>query len=120
MVSWLISHYKHTEWVREMEKNDPDFFGLISYSTTYDSLFLFVIIIGFYEMLTKPSWFKTLIRILLVSIVLGTFFSGHIPIDGFYFGVYNTACFCAVVAIPLILFQIGKQGLDKKAIETDI
>jgi hypothetical protein len=71
-------------------------------------------------MLTKPSWFKTLIRILLACIIIGTSLSKYIPIDDFYFGTYNTAWFCAVVAVPLILFQIGKQGLDKKAIETDI
>ncbi|WP_147404360.1 hypothetical protein [Aquimarina sp. AD1] len=98
-----------------MEKTDPDFFGLICYNITYDSLFLFVFIIGFYEMLTKPSWFKNLIRIFLVCIILGAEFSGFIPIDQFYFGVYNTAWFSAVVAFILALWKILRNADEKWA-----
>ncbi|AXT54610.1 hypothetical protein D1815_02160 [Aquimarina sp. AD1] len=111
----LKHHSEHIEWVKEMEKTDPDFFGLICYNITYDSLFLFVFIIGFYEMLTKPSWFKNLIRIFLVCIILGAEFSGFIPIDQFYFGVYNTAWFSAVVAFILALWKILRNADEKWA-----
>jgi len=49
----------------------------------------------------------------LVCIVLGTQFSGFFPIDDFYFGVYNTAWFSAVVAFILILVKFGKFGFEK-------
>ena len=104
----LKHHFEHLKWAEEMEKTNPEFFGLICYNTTYISLFFFVFIIGFYETLTKTSWLKTIIRILLVCIILGTRFSNFIPIEQFYYGVYNTAWFSAIVAIVLILFRIGK------------
>ena len=109
----LKHHYEHIKWTEKMEKTDPEIFGLIYYNTTYTSLFIFVFIIGLYEMLTKPSWFKTVIRIFLVCIILGTTFSDFIPIDQFYFGVYNTAWFSAIVAIVLILVRIGKYSFGK-------
>ncbi|OAB79045.1 hypothetical protein [Cochleicola gelatinilyticus] len=109
----LKHHYEHIKWTEEMKKTDPELFGLICYNTTYTSLFIFVCIIGFYEMLTKPSWFKTIIRIFLVCIILGTTFSDFIPIDQFYYGVYNTAWFSAVVTIVLILVRIGKYSFGK-------
>lgn len=61
-----------------------------------------------FEMLTKPSWFKTAIRMFLVCIILGTGL-----IDDFYFGVYNTAWFSAIVALVLILVRIGKYIFEK-------
>ena len=106
-------HFEHHKWAEDMKKSDPELFGLICYNTTYTSLFFFVFIIGLYEMLTKPSWFKTVVRIFLVCIILGTEFSDFIPIDQFYYGVYNTAWFSAVVAIVLILVRIGKYGFGK-------
>ena len=106
-------HFEHLKWAEDMEKSDPELFGLICYNTTYTSLFFFVFIIGLYEMLTKPSWFKTAVRIFLVCIILGTEFSNFIPINQFYYGVYNTAWFSAVVAIVLILVRIGKYGFGK-------
>ena len=109
----LINHYEHIEAIKKMKEVNPDLFELISYRTTYDSLFFFVLIIGFYEMLTKPNWFKTVIRIFLVCIILGTQFSGFVPIEDFYYGVYNTAWFSSVVALFLILFQIGKYLIGK-------
>jgi hypothetical protein len=105
----IVSYYDFVTWGKANSELD----GLISRIFHGDSLFLFVLVIGFYEMQTKPSWFKTVIRILLVSIVLGTLFSGLIPIDQFYFGVYNTAWFSAVVAIVLILIRIGKYSVEK-------
>ena len=110
----LKAHFQHLEWIKEMEKTNPDFLDLISLRVTYDTLFLFVLIIGFYEILTKPGWFKTAIRIFLVCIVLGTQFSGFIPIDDFYFGVYNTAWFSAVVAFALSLYKITKNVDEKR------
>lgn len=100
----LKEYYQLNEW----KKANPELDSLINLYITYDSLLLFVFIIGICEMLTKPSWFKTLIRILLVCIILGTEFSEFIPIDQFYYAVYNTAWFSAVVAIVLILVRIAK------------
>ncbi|QCX38434.1 hypothetical protein FF125_08325 [Aureibaculum algae] len=112
----LIDHFQHLEWIKEKEITDPGFLDLISYSVSYDSLFLFVLIIGIFEMLTKPSWFKTAIRMLLICIVLGTQFSGLIPIKDFYFGVYNTAWFSAVAAFILLLWKIVKYADEKGTI----
>jgi len=102
-------YFKLQEW----KKANPELDSIVNLNITYDSLFLFVFIIGIYEMLTKPSWFKTAIRIFLVCIILGTEFSDFIPIDQFYYGVYNTAWFSAVVAIVLILFRVGKYNFGK-------
>lgn len=109
----LKHHFAHIKWTKEMEKTDSELFGLFCCNTTYTSLFIFVFIIGLYEMMTKPSWFKTVIRIFLVCIILGTEFSDFIPIDQFYYGVYNTAWFSSIVAIVLILVRIGKYSFGK-------
>lgn len=79
--------------------------ALISYKILYDSFFLFVLVVGLAEMLTKPGRIKNLIRILLAAIVLGFNFSGLIPIDDLNFGVYYTAQIAAVLAIPYIIWQ---------------
>ena len=105
----IKEYYNLQQWKME----NPELDSFVSHYITYDSLFLFVFIIGIYEMLTKPSWFKNLIRIFLVCIILGTEFSDFIPIDQFYYGVYNTAWFSAVVAIVLILVRIGKYSFGK-------
>lgn len=105
----IISYYGYVAW----EEANPEMNRLISRLFHGDSLFLFVLIIGFYEMQTKPSWFKTAIRIFLVCIVLGTQFSELIPIDQFYFGIYNTAWFAAIVTILLILIRIGNYSIGK-------
>ncbi len=105
----IKEYYKLQEWKME----NPELDSIVSLYITYNSLFLFVLIIGIYEMLTKPSWFKTAVRIFLVCIILGTEFSDFIPIDQFYYGVYNTAWFSAVVAIVLILVRIGKYSFGK-------
>jgi len=109
----LILSVKEYFKLQEWKKANPELDSLINLNITYDSLFLYVFIIGIYEMLTKPSWFKTVVRIFLVCIILGTEFSDFIPIDQFYYGVYNTAWFSAVVAIVLILVRIGKYGFGK-------
>ncbi|WP_299765326.1 hypothetical protein [uncultured Dokdonia sp.] len=105
----IISYYGYVAW----GEANPEMNRLISRLFHGDSLFLFVLIIGFYEMQTKPSWFKTAIRIFLVCIVLGAQFSELIPIDQFYFGVYNTAWFAAIVTILLILIRIGNYSIRK-------
>lgn len=105
----LKEYYNLQEW----RKENPDLDALISINKTYDSLFLFILIIGFYEMLSKSSWYKTIIRLFLVVIILGTQFSDFIPIDQFYYGVYNTAWFSAVIACFLILVKIGKSNYKK-------
>ena len=105
----IKSYFDFVAWGKANSELD----GLINRIFHGDSLFLFVLTIGLYEMITKPSWFKTAIRIYLVCIVLGTQFSGLIPIDQFYFGVYNTAWFSALVAFILILIRIGKYSIGK-------
>ncbi len=105
----LKSYYDFVEW----GKANPELDAVICRIFHGDSLFLFVLIIGFYEMLIKPSLFKTVIRIFLVCIVLGTQFSGLIPIEDFYYGVFNTAWFSTVVAVILILIRIGKYSIGK-------
>jgi len=109
----LILSLKEYYQLQEWKKANPELDSLINLVIQYDTLFLFVLIIGIYEILTKPSWFKTLIRIFLVCIVLGTEFSGLIPIEDFKSRIYNTAWFSAIVAIVLILVGIGKDGIEK-------
>jgi len=105
----IVNYIDFIAW----EKGNPEFVEHINRIFHGDSLFLFVLVIGIYEMTTKPNLWKTIIRVFLIFIVLGTQFSGLIPIDQFYFGVYNTAWFSAVVAIVLILVRIGKYGIGK-------
>lgn len=111
----LALSFKEYFKLQEWKKENPEIDSLINLNITYDSLFLFVLIIGIYETLTKPSWFKTAIRIFLICIILGTEFSGFVPIDQFYFGVYNTAWFSAVVAFILALWKILRNADDKWA-----
>ena len=99
--------------MEKLKRGNLELYEAIEVGFTYDTLFLFVLIIGFYEMTTKPSLFKTLVRVFLVCIVLGTQFSRLIPIEGFYYGVYNTGWFSAVVATFLILTRIGQKINEK-------
>lgn len=101
----LIRYYDYVAW----GKANPELNALILRIFHGDSLFIFVSLIGFYEILTKPSFFKTFLRIFLVCIILGTQFGGYIPIDDFYFGVYNTAWFSAVIAFFLIMIHVFKR-----------
>lgn len=100
-----MSYYDFVAWGKE----NPELDALICRTFHADSLFIFVTLIAFYEMLTKPGIFKTFLRIFLICIILGTQFGGFIPIDDFYSGVYNTAWFSAVVAFFLILIRIIKK-----------
>jgi len=109
----LILSFKEYFKLQEWRKANPELDSIINLIITYNSLFLFVFIIGIYEMQTKPSWFKTVVRIFLVCIILGTEFSNFIPIDQFYYGVYNTAWFSAVVTAVLTLVRIGKYSFEK-------
>ena len=113
----LMDHYEHIEAMEKLKREDPEFYGLIDFIVTYDTLFLFVLIIGFYEMTTKPGLFKSFLRVFLVCIILGTQFSGLIPIEDFYFGVYNTAWFSSVLAFMLILTRIGKESFNRNKLK---
>ena len=55
----------------KMKASNPELNGLININTTYETLFLFILIIGTYEVLTKTSWLKNSIRISLISILVG-------------------------------------------------
>lgn len=105
----MKSYYDYVEWGNANIELD----GIISRYYLGDSFFIFVLIIAFYEMTTKPSWIKITIRVFLVFIILGTQFSTLIPIKDFYFGTYNTAWFAATVAFVLLLFRIGKYAIEK-------
>lgn len=112
LIQLVLSIREHYQ-LQEARKANQELFELINIVITYKTLFLFVLIIGFYEMTTKPGWFKILMRVFLVCIVLGTHFAGLIPIDQFYYGVYNTAWFFAIVASVLILYRIVKYFDDE-------
>src|SRR5690606_30985417 len=90
----IINYIEFIAWKRA----NPEFVEQINRIFHEGYLFLFVLVIGLYEITTKPSWWKTFIRIFLVCIILGTKFSEIIPIEDFYFGVYNTSWFSAVIA----------------------
>ena len=105
----LKDYYGLQEW----RKANPELDGLINLVIHYDTLFLFVLSIGIYEMLTKPSLNKKLIRIFLVIIVFGHHFSGLIPIKDFKYGIYNTAWFLGCSSFLLILIQITKYVIEK-------
>ena len=105
----LKDYYELQEW----RKANSELDGLINLVIHYDTLFLFVLLIGIYEMLTKPSLHKKLIRLILVFIVFGYHFSGLIPIKDFKYGVYNTAWFLGFSAFVLILGKISKYLIEK-------
>ena len=109
LVISIRSHYKHIETLSELKKSNPELAELICISTTYKTLFIAVFIIGFYEMQTKSNRIKIAFRIALTGIVLGALFSEFIPIDQFYFGVYNTACFIALFAVFLTFRRVIKR-----------
>ncbi|PJR04778.1 hypothetical protein [Avrilella dinanensis] len=104
----LTDYYNYIKW----EKDNLN--SLICRPFHGDSLFCFVLIIGLYEMLTKPGGFKKIIRILLIVTLLGTQFSYLIPINDFYFGVYNTAWFSAIIALILITVKFLKAIIKTK------
>jgi|GEM_PF-4734520 len=104
----LTDYYNYIKW----EKDNLN--SLICRPFHGDSLFCFVLIIGVYEMLTKPGWFKKIIRILLIITLLGTQFSYLIPINDFYFGVYNTTWFSAIIALILITVKFLKAIIKTK------
>ncbi len=57
--------------MRKMKDTNPELNGLINISITYETLFLFILIIGTYNVLKKPSWLKNSIRIILICILVG-------------------------------------------------
>jgi len=108
----INDHYHHLEVIEEVKKTNPGLYEVVEFSINYDTLFIFVLIIGLYEMTTKLSLFKTVIRVFLICIILGTQFSRLVPIEDFYYGVYNTAWFSSVLAFALILTRIGKNNIN--------
>jgi hypothetical protein len=105
----LKDYYKLQEW----RKANPELDALINLVIHYDTLFIFVLLIGIYEMLTKPSLNKKLIRLILVFIVFGYNFSSLIPIKDFKYGIYNSAWFLGLSAFVLILAKISKYIIEK-------
>ena len=109
----LKDYYELQEW----RKTNPELDALIRLVIHYDTLFVFVMVLGLFEIFTRPSLIKNLCRVLLVCIVLGYNYSGLIPIEDFRFGVYNTAWFSAIVAFVLILIRIGNYGFGRITIK---
>ena len=105
----MKDYYELQEW----RKANPELDALINLVIHYDTLFVFVLLIGIYEMLTKPNLNKKLIRLTLVIIVFGYHFSGLIPIEDFKYGIFNTAWFLGFSAFVLILAQISKYIIEK-------
>jgi hypothetical protein len=105
----MKGYYELQEW----RKANPELDALVNLVIHYDTLFVFVLLIGIYEMLTKPSLNKKLIRLTLVIIVFGYHFSGLIPIEDFKYGIFNTAWFLGFLAFVLILAQVSKYIIEK-------
>tara|TARA_R110002050_G_scaffold219229_1_gene355169 strand:+ start:470 stop:886 length:417 start_codon:yes stop_codon:yes gene_type:complete len=105
----LKDYYELQLW----RKANSELDGLINLVIHYDTLFIFVLLIGIYEMLTKPSLNKNLIRLILAFIVFGYHFSGLIPIEDFKYGIYNTTWFLGFSAFVLILAKITKYLIEK-------
>ena len=109
----LILSIKDYYGLQEWRKANPELDGLVNLVIHYDTLFLFVLSIGIYEMITKPGLNKKIIRFILVIIVFGYHFSGLIPIKDFKYGIYNTAWFLGCSSFLLILIQITKYVIEK-------
>ena len=98
----LIGYYYYIQWGIE----NPELNELVNRMFEGGYTFLSVLFIGILEMLTKPSWFKTFIRIFLITYLLGILVSELIFISGFYSGIYVTICFSGIIAFLLILAKI--------------
>ena len=98
----LIGYYYYVQWGIE----NPELNELVNRMFEGGYTFLSVLFIGILEMLTKPSWFKTFIRIFLITYLLGILVSELIFISGFYSGIYVTICFSGIIAFLLILAKI--------------
>ena len=85
---------------------NPELDDLMNRLIFYDTLLIFVLIIGVFEILTKPSWLKKTTRILLISIVFGYQISKFIPIKDLNIAIYNTAWLSATIAFILIIVKI--------------
>ena len=98
----VLDYFEFQEWKKSQNK----IYELLNVVVRYDKIFLFVLTIGIYEMLTKPSMQKIIIRVLLICIVLGYNLAEFIPINDFESGVYNAAWFLAIISFALIAVQI--------------
>ncbi len=98
----LTDYFKLQQW----KKLNPELDSIIHLIATYKTFFLFILIIGISEILTKPSLLKNVVRVLLVCLVLGYNLSFLLPIEDFKSGVYNTAWFFSIAAVLLITTQI--------------
>jgi len=94
--------------IRAWREANPSLDALLNMVIRYDTILLFVVLIGVCEMLTSPCALKKILRLVLVIILLGYNFSAYIPIDDFNSAVYNSAGFVAMLSYFLIVFTIGK------------
>ena len=98
----LLDHFKLQQW----KELNPGIDSIISLIANYKTFFIFILIIGVSEILTKPSLLKNVVRALLVCLVLGYNLSFLLPIEDFKSGVYNTAWCFSIAAVLLIATQI--------------
>jgi hypothetical protein len=105
----VVDYFEFQEW----KKSQNEIYDLLNVVIRYDKIFLFVLTIGIYEMLTKPSMQKIIIRVLLICIVLGYNLAEFIPIDDFDSGVYNTAWFLAIISSAMIAVHIVSKLIKK-------
>ncbi len=109
MILSVIEYFEFQEW----KKANPELYDLSDLNPLYGKFFLFVLTIGIYEMLIKPSLKKTLVRILLIFVVIGYNLAEFIPIEEFDFEMYYFAWFLAIVSFALIMVRITKQLIKK-------
>ena len=105
----LKDYYYFVKWAED----NPELNRLATRYFLGDSLFLFVLIIGLYEMRTSHLQFKKIIRILLACIILAQFVAPVTGIGDIFYAAYNTAWFSAIVAVILFIFFIGKYSIKK-------
>ncbi len=87
-------------------KNNPKLDALVNRDFNGDALFIFVVIIGLYEMTTKRGHYKKILRIIMNCIVFGTFLSKKIPIKNLYDAIFNSAWFIASIVLILMVIRI--------------
>ena len=114
ILAQLVLSIKNYIDFKNWGKENPEIDELVNRIFYGDLLFLFVAIIGLFEMMTKPGRFKTMIRIFLICIVLGAEFARVVPIEDFFFAVYNTAWFSAAFTGILIMASLFKLLISAK------
>ena len=105
-VQFIFSWLDHTE-VKKWQALNPTLDGVIQFQYLYQQFFLYVLVIGVFEIFTKPGLLKKAIRILLITVIATYQLAPFLPVDK---GAYFTA---EILAFGLIL--VGLIVISKKA-----